>query len=144
MHLEALKLKGKTADEIIKELGKLTPYKDFQKMFNFENEVNFDNVPYEAKKEYVDMFLNQLEKNKIKQGFEKEELIYPTDPDKFLKFWANIFRKNAKTLFEKSTNIVRHISSKGQINEQYVWPDTDFSDESIKILYGIDLNSSEL
>ena len=138
LHLEALKLKGKTADEIIKELEKFTPYKDFQKMLNFQFDVKFDNIPYEAKKEYVDMFLKELEFYKKKNGFTEEELKYPTDPDKFFNFWAKIFRKNATILFKYTLNIANKISPMEHIDEQRAWYDTGLSSESIDILFGIE------
>ena len=112
IHLKALDFKNKTKEEIIKEIAKLTPYSDIQRMLNFQNDIDFSQIPLEYKKEFVDKLIERIGYFKNINKFQEKELQYPNDADKFLNFWAKIFRKNAIELFKKIIGIAKHLEIK--------------------------------
>lgn len=103
-----LKFKNKNADEIIQELGKLSVFKDFLKIQNFNLE-NILNLPDEVKIKFVDNFNKILKKNKIKHIM--------LSPDDFFKFWIGRAKKMGLEARHKIVSQALNLFSDKEISE---------------------------
>ena len=92
-----MRFENKTSDEMIKELNKLSVFRDFVKVQEFNENIVL-NLSERVKTDFVNNFNNQL-KN-AKNIFRNKSIKILSDPNSFFNFWI----KNAK----KESLIARH------------------------------------
>lgn len=133
--------KNKSFNEIILELGKIVPFKDFLSLWKFNADEILKNVPEEKLVQFVGIFNRTFQQQKDKLGFE-ELKGYSLEPKSFFLFWQKQFNKNGEESRRKVLKMVADIKNIKIDENSLMYAGEILNENSMSIVYGFKLNET--
>ena len=93
-------------NDLVKRMGRLTAFKDFIKMSEFNCDYIFRTTSEQEQQNFINLFNTILREHQEEFHLEDYEINYPTELIKFFRFWQHQFHTNAHKSRNKALKLM--------------------------------------